>query len=115
MSGWWPSRSVTASTQPANASASVRSPNAKATRDRKSTRLNSGHTVISYAVFCLKKKKMIWSGLVILAFVVFHLMHYTFGLVVATAPNGTNFLDLHESLKHTTPNDPTQRQHLDAM
>src|SRR5260221_3055344 len=27
------------------------------TRDRKSTRLNSSHTVISYAVFCLKKKK----------------------------------------------------------
>src|SRR5260221_7127615 len=26
--------------------------------DRKSTRLNSSHTVISYAVFCLKKKKM---------------------------------------------------------
>src|SRR5438132_6344791 len=26
-------------------------------RDRKSTRLNSSHTVISYAVFCLKKKK----------------------------------------------------------
>src|SRR5438034_7442623 len=25
-------------------------------RDRKSTRLNSSHTVISYAVFCLKKK-----------------------------------------------------------
>src|SRR5438034_10274335 len=25
--------------------------------DRKSTRLNSSHTVISYAVFCLKKKK----------------------------------------------------------
>src|SRR5260221_2282189 len=25
-------------------------------RDRKSTRLNSRHTVISYAVFCLKKK-----------------------------------------------------------
>src|SRR2546426_5575966 len=30
--------------------------------DRKSTRLNSSHLVISYAVFCLKKKK-------------FHLMH----------------------------------------
>src|SRR5256885_4036756 len=29
------------------------------TRDRKSTRLNSSHLVISYAVFCLKKKK--WS------------------------------------------------------
>src|SRR5438034_7819920 len=27
------------------------------TTDRKSTRLNSSHTVISYAVFCLKKKK----------------------------------------------------------
>src|SRR5438034_6563750 len=28
-----------------------------AARDRKSTRLNSSHTVISYAVFCLKKKR----------------------------------------------------------
>src|SRR5260221_9668364 len=27
------------------------------TLDRKSTRLNSSHTVISYAVFCLKKKR----------------------------------------------------------
>src|SRR5436305_10065511 len=27
------------------------------TRDRKSTRLNSSHVRISYAVFCLKKKK----------------------------------------------------------
>src|SRR5436190_11213852 len=35
-----------------------RSENEKYTRgDRKSTRLNSSHTVISYAVFCLKKKK----------------------------------------------------------
>src|SRR2546426_12451796 len=31
----------------------------KADRDRKSTRLNSSHLVISYAVFCLKKKKKI--------------------------------------------------------
>src|SRR5256885_2762876 len=32
-------------------------------RDRKSTRLNSSHLVISYAVFCLKKKKKnIWFG-----------------------------------------------------
>src|SRR2546422_9252735 len=29
----------------------------RATRDRKSTRLNSSHGYISYAVFCLKKKK----------------------------------------------------------
>src|SRR5260221_7185452 len=28
-------------------------------QDRKSTRLNSSHTVISYAVFCLKKKNKI--------------------------------------------------------
>src|SRR5438034_4744355 len=35
--------------------AAVRSASRRA--DRKSTRLNSSHTVISYAVFCLKKKK----------------------------------------------------------
>src|SRR3712207_9175915 len=29
------------------------------TRDRKSTRLNSSHANISYAVFCLKKKKIL--------------------------------------------------------
>src|SRR2546426_6064063 len=38
-------------------------------RDRKSTRLNSSHLVISYAVFCLKKKKkpeleLLWGGVV---------------------------------------------------
>src|SRR5260221_10940099 len=32
-------------------------PLGRSQRDRKSTRLNSSHTVISYAVFCLKKKK----------------------------------------------------------
>src|SRR3989454_12716110 len=31
--------------------------NIRVERDRKSTRLNSSHLVISYAVFCLKKKK----------------------------------------------------------
>src|SRR5258708_25738365 len=30
---------------------------AEIVRDRKSTRLNSSHQIISYAVFCLKKKK----------------------------------------------------------
>src|SRR5256885_6184643 len=33
-------------------------PFADAAQDRKSTRLNSSHLVISYAVFCLKKKKI---------------------------------------------------------
>src|SRR6267143_2943601 len=32
-------------------------------RDRKSTRLNSSHSSISYAVFCLKKKNIIAGGL----------------------------------------------------
>src|SRR2546430_3908411 len=32
---------------------------ADACRDRKSTRLNSSHSQISYAVFCLKKKKLL--------------------------------------------------------
>src|SRR6266446_1293849 len=40
---WTPPRSLEADWQPR--------------RDRKSTRLNSSHLVISYAVFCLKKKK----------------------------------------------------------
>src|SRR2546430_12947286 len=31
--------------------------NMQRTEDRKSTRLNSSHSQISYAVFCLKKKK----------------------------------------------------------
>src|SRR3989454_2229544 len=35
----------------------VPSANEERRRDRKSTRLNSSHLVISYAVFCLKKKK----------------------------------------------------------
>src|SRR5256885_9649619 len=34
-----------------------RSPRQSRDGDRKSTRLNSSHLVISYAVFCLKKKK----------------------------------------------------------
>src|SRR6266487_4540255 len=33
------------------------SPPSSSSRDRKSTRLNSSHPSISYAVFCLKKKK----------------------------------------------------------
>src|SRR5256885_13286824 len=44
--------------------------------DRKSTRLNSSHLVISYAVFCLKKKKirMLYSAIIVqhLMFVIYH-------------------------------------------
>src|SRR5258708_24448012 len=36
--------------------------------DRKSTRLNSSHQIISYAVFCLKKKKeILWAQLLYVA------------------------------------------------
>jgi succinate dehydrogenase / fumarate reductase cytochrome b subunit len=38
--------------------------------------------------------------------VIFHLMHYTFGLVAATAPNGTNFLALNDH-----PADPARGHH----
>src|SRR5258708_30534226 len=37
-------------------------PNLLRREDRKSTRLNSSHQIISYAVFCLKKKKMSFWG-----------------------------------------------------
>src|SRR2546427_8660388 len=40
---------------PASTNAKVRPPETRT--DRKSTRLNSSHSQISYAVFCLKKKK----------------------------------------------------------
>src|SRR3712207_8420931 len=54
-SGWasasWPPRPTRWEASQAAAAA------ASADRDRKSTRLNSSHANISYAVFCLKKKK----------------------------------------------------------
>src|SRR5690349_22540271 len=43
--------------QHAKTVAMVREAAASLGRDRKSTRLNSSHVEISYAVFCLKKKK----------------------------------------------------------
>src|SRR6266498_4452810 len=51
-SGW---RAPTSA--PACRCSSPRSPRRGSRRDRKSTRLNSSHVRISYAVFCLKKKK----------------------------------------------------------
>jgi succinate dehydrogenase / fumarate reductase cytochrome b subunit len=60
-------------------------------------------------------RTMIWSGLVIFAFLIFHLLHYTFGLVAATAPDGQNFLHLHESLTQATPKDPAKRHDVYAM
>src|SRR5256885_11742005 len=42
---------------PREPGAGPREPGPGSRKDRKSTRLNSSHLVISYAVFCLKKKK----------------------------------------------------------
>src|SRR2546430_12308822 len=47
----------TANRRCAGPCASLNAPAASRARDRKSTRLNSSHSQISYAVFCLKKKK----------------------------------------------------------
>src|SRR5256885_12764840 len=52
-------RIAAADVQSANALGSVNLVDADGQQDRKSTRLNSSHLVISYAVFCLKKKKYI--------------------------------------------------------
>src|SRR2546430_7699870 len=48
---------VPVSTIPGRGSASHSGSRSAASADRKSTRLNSSHSQISYAVFCLKKKK----------------------------------------------------------
>src|SRR5258707_11192868 len=48
---------MTALTTACIGSSSAGAMNAPGFRDRKSTRLNSSHANISYAVFCLKKKK----------------------------------------------------------
>src|SRR5689334_24192086 len=50
---------LTARGAPGDAVADEHEPEARAGEDRKSTRLNSSHSSISYAVFCLKKKKKI--------------------------------------------------------
>src|SRR5436190_16517902 len=65
-------RRATAAAAQLRVDLSMRQPGAVVVRrhegDRKSTRLNSSHTVISYAVFCLKKKNGI--GLTLCVFLV---------------------------------------------
>src|SRR5690606_20259048 len=59
--GSWPTRAVygarSAVPRVGNGATAGRPPAPAAAQDRKSTRLNSSHVKISYAVFCLKKKK----------------------------------------------------------
>src|SRR5256885_8644385 len=68
------------------ASASLRSTD----RDRKSTRLNSSHLVISYAVFCLKKKKNIYNQMQICC---------TLGTGCQRVPDETRTLDVVSMLR----------------
>src|SRR6266550_6595422 len=60
----WRARSSTARTA-GDSPTMVANPTSRVARrrDRKSTRLNSSHGYISYAVFCLKKKKKKHGGL----------------------------------------------------
>src|SRR2546429_4343003 len=55
-SQWGAVHSPVLRSRPARGCAASRPPPRRERRDRKSTRLNSSHGYISYAVFCLKKK-----------------------------------------------------------
>src|SRR3712207_6871056 len=53
----WLRNSRPSSDRAANTTTTLSARRTRRARDRKSTRLNSSHANISYAVFCLKKKK----------------------------------------------------------
>src|SRR5438552_6656913 len=61
--------------------------------DRKSTRLNSSHQIISYAVFCLKKKNTIQSAGEVDDYVIFRIaylvVHTLAHCVASVAPRAT--------------------------
>src|SRR5439155_9186071 len=57
--------------------------------DRKSTRLNSSHVAISYAVFCLKKKKIIYMNYLTMSKINTNL----FTLIISTMSYHCNNLD----------------------
>src|SRR2546422_700993 len=69
----------------------------EASADRKSTRLNSSHGYISYAVFCLKKKKTYKIRLIDSVAYVFislstaHLTYLFFFLMIRRPPRSTLF------------------------
>jgi succinate dehydrogenase / fumarate reductase, cytochrome b subunit len=58
-----------------------------------------GYTMLRSAQATVAAKTMLWTGVVILLFAVFHLAHYTFGVVKpAQTPNGpVPYLDLHDA------------------
>lgn len=58
-----------------------------------------GYTVSRTAQATVAAKTMLWTGVVILLFVAFHLAHYTFGWVHGATVNGQyhNYLDMHDA------------------
>src|SRR3989440_6556480 len=77
-----------------------------ADRDRKSTRLNSSHDQISYAVFCLKKKKTAYNEYLLT--VIFHLI-IPYISAMKTGNTSTNQRDCGDILEHSIPSQPHQR------
>src|SRR3712207_8342167 len=70
-----PTAELAARPSPAGSSRSAspsESSSTRASSDRKSTRLNSSHANISYAVFCLKKKKTIIHSFIIYTHPLYH-------------------------------------------
>src|SRR2546426_310482 len=59
--------------------------------DRKSTRLNSSHLVISYAVFCLKKKKKLRNTIMVTVHDVITFFLIFFFLMIRRPPRSTLF------------------------
>src|SRR6266702_872853 len=69
--------------------------------DRKSTRLNSSHVAISYAVFCLKKKKIFtFLSMVIIKIVILYLILNTYFFICIQHYNATPHIDVHPHLYH---------------
>src|SRR5258707_6809305 len=82
------------STQFVTVTCSVETRSPSAGLDRKSTRLNSSHANISYAVFCLKKKKKNRNGAVATV--------YASGLVTALAVRSSTITTTSEGDRGTT-------------
>src|SRR5690625_1566509 len=84
-------------------------------RDRKSTRLNSSHVAISYAVFCLKKKTNL-SINDLRRFIILHtscllryivcLLYCVFVLFIHPAPTDLHTLSLHDALPISSTKKP---------
>src|SRR5256885_7228853 len=83
-----------AEAEDAPAHAAAEAAEAPAEGDRKSTRLNSSHLVISYAVFCLKKKNKFYEHQHIALEYQYHIHTHSF---ITASPKYSSSHHLHES------------------